>query len=176
MQVLLVHQPSVAHTFPANLSRIVGGQRYRDGVSKDGLTRLVVSLMVSGGVTAVDAAHPADAHAAVLRAVRLPGGEMLSRAFDTEVRTVPDPSVGLRVLGLTQALWRAVGRGWLEPRDGGGQALLVLSDAAAKDLAADLSQLDRSQGSAVRQAGDAWARDSTCLKNSVSAFASPASV
>lgn len=154
----------------------MGGRRYRDGMSKDGLTRLVVSLMVSGGVAAVDAAHPADAHAAVLRAVRLPGGEMLSRVFGTEVRTVPDPSVGLRVLGLTQALWRAVGRGWLEPRDGGGRALLVLSDAAAKDLAADLSQLDRSQGCAVRQAGDAWARDSTCLKNSVSAFASPASV
>ena len=101
-QVLLVHQASGVRTFPADISRTVGGRRYRDGMSKDGLTRLVVSLMVSGGVTVVDAAHPADAHAAVLRAVRLPGGEMLSRAFGTEVRTVPDPSVGLRVLGLTR--------------------------------------------------------------------------
>jgi hypothetical protein len=175
-QVLLVHQASGVRMFPADISRTVGGRRYRDGMSKDGLTRLVVSLMVSGGVTAVDAAHPVDAHAAVLHAVRLPGGEMLSRAFGMEVRTVPDPSVGLRVLGLTQALWMAVCRGWLEPRDGGGRALLVLAAAAAQDLAADLSQLDRSQGCAVRQAGDAWARDSTCLKNSVSAFASPASV
>lgn len=144
-------------------------------MSKDGLTRLVVSLMVSGGVAAVDAAQPADAHAAVLHAVRLLGGEMLSHVFGTEVRAVPDPSVGLRVLGLTQALWGAVGRGWLEPRAGDGQALLVLSDAAARDLAADLSQLDGSRGCAMRQVGDAWATDSTCLKNSVSAFASPVS-
>lgn len=145
-------------------------------MSKDGLSRLTVSLMVSGGVTAVDAAQPADAHAAVLHAVGLPGGEMLPHVFGTEVRAVPDPSVGLRVLGLTQALWEAVGRGWLEPRGVGGRALLVLSDAAARDLAANLSQLDSVQCSAVRQAGDAWAAVSTCLKSSVSTFASPMSV
>lgn len=146
-------------------------------MSKEGLTRLVVSLMVSGGVTAVDAAHPADAHAAVLAAVRLPGGEMLPCIFGAEVRAIPDPSVGLRVPGLTQALWGAVGRGWLEPRGVAGKALLVLSDAAVQDLAIGLGQLDESQGGgAVRQAGDAWAADSTSLKNRANAFASSASM
>jgi hypothetical protein len=144
-------------------------------VSKDGLTRLVVSLMVAGEVAAVDARQPANAHAAVLFAVRLPGGGTLPHVFGAEVRAVPDPSVGLRVLGLTEALWGAVGRGWLEPRGGNGQALLVLSDTASRDLAPDLCQLDGAQSRAVRQAGDAWASDSTCLKNSVSTFASPMS-
>lgn len=136
---------------------------------------MVVSLMVAGEVAAIDAAQPADAHAALLFAVQMPGGEMLPHVFGTEVRAVPDPSVKLRVLGLTQALWGAVGRGWLEPRGVNGQALLVLSDAAAGDLAPDLSQLDGTQSCAVRQAGDAWAAASTRLKNSVSAFASPVS-
>jgi hypothetical protein len=155
---------------------IVRGRRYREAMGKDGLTRLTVSLMVSGGVTVVDAAKPALAHAAVLHAIRLPGGEMLPQVFGTEVRTVPDPSVGLRVLGLTQALWGAVGRGWLKPSGMGGRALFALSGAAARDLEADLDRLNRAQFSAVRQAGDAWAADSTSLKNSVSAFTSPVSV
>jgi hypothetical protein len=145
-------------------------------MSKDGLTRLVVSLMVSGGVPAVDAARPADAHAAVLHAIRLPGGETLSRVFGTAIRAVPDPSVGLRVLGLTQALWEAVSRGWLEPRRNDGQALLVLSESGLQALAADLGKLDEAHGGgAVRQAGDAWAADSTSLKSSVVALSSPAS-
>jgi hypothetical protein len=141
----------------------------------EGLTRLVVSLMAYGGVAAVDALRPADAHAAVLRAVHLLGGEVLPNAFATEVRAVPDPSVGLRVLGLTQALWGAVGRGWLEPRGENGHALLVLSTAAVRDLAPVLSQLDEAQSDAVRQAGEAWATASTSLKKTVSAFASPCS-
>jgi hypothetical protein len=52
----------------------------------------------------------------------------------------------------------------------------MLSDLAARDFATDLSQVDEAQGGdAMRQAGDAWAIDSTCLKNSVKAFASPIS-
>jgi hypothetical protein len=137
---------------------------------------MIVSLMVAGGVNAVDAMAPADAHAAVLLAVRLPGGQTLPDVFDVEVRAVPDPSVGLRVLGLTQALWAAVGRGWLEPRGGNGQALFVLADAAAQELAGNSSQLDSVQKSAMCQAGAAWAADSTCLKKSVRALSSPRSV
>lgn len=145
-------------------------------MSKDGLTRLVVSLMVSGGVPAVDAVQPADAHAAVLNAIHLPGGDILPSIFGTEVRAVPDPSVGLRVLGLTQALWGAVGRGWLEPHGRNGQALLVLSPAAVRDLGPGLRQLNKAQGDALHQAGDAWAMASTSLKNLASAFAFPLSV
>jgi hypothetical protein len=142
-------------------------------MGKDGLARLVVSLMVSGGVAAVDAALPLAAHSAVLSAVEMPGGDELSHVFGIEVRAVPDPSVGLRVLGLTQALWTAVGLGWLEPRGADGRALFVLSSAAARDFGICLRRLDEVQGRAVRQAGAAWAADSTALKNSVSPFVSP---
>lgn len=45
---------------------------------------------------------------------------MLAAVFGVQVHAVPDPSVGLRVLGLTQALWDAVGRGWLKPHREGG--------------------------------------------------------
>lgn len=145
-------------------------------MSRDGLTRLVVSLMVSGGVTTVDIRKPGNAHAAVLEAARLAGSKTLSRVFEVEVRAVPDPSVGLRVLGLTQALWRAVDRGWLEPRAQDGRALLALSATASQDIAAALSQLDTQAGTAVRQAGDAWATDSTSLKKDDSAALSPASM
>jgi hypothetical protein len=146
-------------------------------MSMEGLTRLVVSLMVCGGVAAVDAERPGDAHAAVLHALDLPGGETLSQVFATQVHAIPDPSVGLRVVGLTQALWGAVGRGWLEPHGEGGQALLVLSDVASQELTTDLDQLDEASGGrAMRQAGDAWAAASTRLKNSPNAVASPRSV
>jgi hypothetical protein len=145
-------------------------------MSRDGLTRLVVSLMVSGGVSTVDIRRPATAHAAVLDAVRLPGGNTLAHLFDAEVHAVPDPSVGLRVRGLTQALWRAVDRGWLEPHSQDGQALLALSDTAVRDLAAGLGQLEGQAGVAVRQAGDAWASASTCLKNCASVSVSAASM
>jgi hypothetical protein len=157
------------------IPRTVGGPRYRDGMSNEGLTRLVVSLMVAGRVAAVDAAQPADAHAAVLRTVRLPGGELLPTFFGTEVRAVPDPSVGLRVVGLTRALWGAVGQGWLRPYGYEGLALLMLSAAAARDLEAEMSRLTDAQAHAVRQAGEVWAASSTSLKNLASAFASPVS-
>lgn len=142
-------------------------------MSREGLARMIVSLMVAGEVAAVDARAPAGAHAAVLLAVRLPGGQALPDIFDIEVRAVPDPSVGRRVSGLTQALWAAVGRGWLEPRAADGQALLALTDAAARDLADSLDELESCQQAALRQAGAAWATDSTCLKNSVRALPSP---
>ena len=145
-------------------------------MSREGLTRMIVSLMVAGEVAAVDALAPAGAHAAVLLAIRLPGGHTLPDVFDMEIRAVPDPSVGRRVLGLTQALWAAVGRGWLEPQADSGQALLALTDAAAQELAPPLSELDRAQRSALCQAGAAWAADSTCLKNSARALPSPRSV
>lgn len=153
-------------------SLTVADQRYSDGMDNDGLTRLVVSLMVSGGVSAVDALRPADAHAAVLRAVEVPGGHMLPHVFGATVQTIPDPGVGLRVLGLTKALWEAVGRGWLEPCSGNGHAMLVLSEAAAVDPALGLSQLAPAQSDAVRHAGAAWAASSTSLKNTDSALAS----
>lgn len=136
---------------------------------------MIVSMMVAGEVAAVDARAPAGAHAAVLLAVRIPGGQALPDVFDMEVRAVPDPSVGRRVLGLTQALWAAVGRGWLEPCASNGQALLVLTDAAAQDLASSVSELESTQQSALRQAGTAWATASTCLKNSARALPSPRS-
>jgi hypothetical protein len=145
-------------------------------MGEDGLARLVVSLMVAGGVAVVDAAMPLYVHAAVLSAVESPGGDMLLRIFGIEVHSVPDPSVGLRVRGLTQALWAAVGRGWLEARGGDGRALLVLSDAAARDFAVGLSQFDEVQSRAVRHAGDVWAASSTSLKNSVNPFVSSAFV
>lgn len=132
--------------------------------------------MVSGGVTTVDIRRPGNAHAAVLQAARIAGSKALTHAFDVEVRAVPDPTVGLRVLGLTRALWAAVDRGWLEPRAQDGQALLALSDTAARDIAASLRQLGGLAEAAVRQAGDAWATDSTSLKKDASTAVSPASM
>lgn len=38
---------------------------------------MIVSMMVAGEVAAVDARAPAGAHAAVLLAVRIPGGQTL---------------------------------------------------------------------------------------------------
>jgi hypothetical protein len=145
-------------------------------MNREGLTRLIMSLMVAGEVAAVDALAPACAHTAVLLAIRLPGGHTLPDAFDMEIRALPDPSVGRRVLGLTQALWTAVGRGWLEPQAGSGQALLALTDAAAQEFLRPLCALDSAQRSALCQAGAAWAADSTCLKNSARPLLSPRSV
>ncbi|GLW30030.1 hypothetical protein Areg01_29700 [Actinoplanes regularis] len=145
-------------------------------MSKDGLARLVVSLMVVGGVAAVDASRPLHAHAALLGAVKAPGGESLPPFFSIdEFRAVPDSGVGLRVVGLTQALWEAVGRGWLEPQGVGGRALFLLSDSAAQDLAGEIGRLNEAQSRALRQAGDAWARASTSLKNLLSALSSSGS-
>lgn len=98
-------------------------------------------------------------------------GITLLQVFGATVATSPDPHVGLRVRGLTQALWHAVARGWLQPSGG---ASFVLTGEARRNFGAQLARLDDELVAALRQVGEAWASASTDRKKAAKARWSPA--
>jgi hypothetical protein len=145
-------------------------------MSKDGMARLVVAVMVSGGIHRLDLAQPRAAHAAVLAATVNRRGEFLAQRFDADPLSVtPDPQVGLRIVGMTQALWRAVALGLLCPT-GDSTEVVVTADAQAEAGRA-LCALTDEERDAVTVAGRYWATAfSTDLKHFPRARASLAGI
>lgn len=145
-------------------------------MEKEGLSRLVVTVMAFGQIAQFDARDARDVHAAVLRAVGSPGAESLAARFDAKVSAVPDPEVGLRVKGMTQAIWGAVARGWLEPVGKGLACGFRLLDDAHVPIQVATRALSTRERSAIRQAGEAWAFASIARKNRAFAATSPAAM
>src|SRR5690349_16071385 len=126
-------------------------------MDREGLSRLVMTIMAAGRVSELDLRDDRFVHAAVLRAVRPPVGDCLAERFGTSVSAVPDAAVGMRVGGLTQALWEAVSHGWLSPLSEQGCFRFQLTDCAARTFAAEVADLPEQEQCTVRQAGEAWA-------------------
>lgn len=140
-------------------------------MSQDSLARALTAVMVTGGVVGVDLHDARDAHHALRSLWASPAGREVCRHLAVIVATVPDPDVGLRVRGLTQALWAAVSMQYLEPV--GGSSFLAVSDSAQVMAGRLVSDLSGDGRSAVAAAGQDWACRSTARNALPSSLALP---
>lgn len=140
-------------------------------MGQDSLARALAAVMVAGDVVRVDLHDTGDAHRALRGLWGSPEGHAVCEHLAVTVATIPDPDVGLRVSGLTQALWSAVTLRYLEPV--GDSSFLALSDPA-RDMAGNvLSGLSDEERAAVTAVGQDWACRSTAQNALPSSFAFP---
>ena len=140
------------------------------------LAHLVVSAMVSGGVTTLDIRDGRDAHAALMHISRSKDFLTSASALGVDIVGVPDPAVGMRVLGFTQAMWEAVAQSWLAAEYSDSIAILRVTEVARRKIVGDLAHYDETTVNLVRQAGEFWATSSTARNSCVSPTKSPARV
>lgn len=140
---------------------------YVRNMSMQGLSYLLASIMAAGDVAALDARDPRLAHLALVELDRfqIPAALSLLQRFGVEVRTTPDPEVGLRVSGLTQATWDAVADGLLEPLEDGHRVWFVLSGRERARLWRQVRHLPIGEAECLYRVGAAWALASTDRKN-----------
>lgn len=143
-------------------------------MGKEGLSRLVITVMGVAKIPAFYTRDLRDVHAAVLRAVSAPGAEYIEARLTATVSVVPDPEVGLRVNGMTQAIWGAVACGWLEPFGRGRSFGFRLLDDADTPIREAICALSTEERDAICQAGEAWVSASTARKKRARAAESPA--
>lgn len=143
-------------------------------MSERGISNLLTTIMAAGGVRRLDARDHRQAHAALRRLLESEDGRAVLSAFDVNMDWRPDPEVGIRVPGVTKALWEAVGDGGLVVDEDGVSAEFVLADHRTASLRRELSRLPAGFASAIHRTGTAWAADSTSRKNVARAALSPA--
>jgi hypothetical protein len=85
----------------------------------------------------------------------------------------PDPDVGLRVPGVTAAVWSLVAAGLFEVREYPGGAKLLVSESGLPVGFRTLMRLGAADRAAVYDAAERWACASTARKNLPSAAVSP---
>lgn len=136
-------------------------------MGKASLARALASVMSAGSVAGVDLSDAREAHRAVVALRDAPAGHLLCERMRITVRVAPDPDVGLRVEGLTQALWSAVTLRYLQPVD--GSSILALTDLARETADSMLKELSGEEKSALTSVGHAWACRSTLRNRPLSA-------
>lgn len=125
-------------------------------------------MIAAGGPSCTDSRDHWPLHAAL---VSLGECSVGSSAFPL-LAAAPDPDVGLRVQGVTVALWTLIGAGLLRPVERPGGADLVVDEDALPKARRVLMRLSGPDRAAVYAAADLWARASTSRKNRASASAS----
>ena len=141
-------------------------------MGKEPLARTVAALMVAGHVPVVDMRDARDAHRAVVELWDAPAGHGVCERWHVVVDTVPDPDVGVRVSGLTQAFWSAVALRYLEPV--AGSSVLAVTDAARDMSTRVLAVLSGEERAVLAGVGQDWACRSTSRNTRSSDLASPA--
>ncbi len=134
------------------------------------MSELVAAMISAGGPSCTDAREHRHLHAALLRLGETAGA---SAALPSLIGR-PDADVGLRVHGVTHALWSLVAAGLLKVQERAGATDFVVNAAempAARRALMRLSERDRH---AVYLAADFWARASTARKKRPSVAASSA--
>ncbi len=138
-------------------------------MGQESLGRALTAVMVAGGVVGVDLHDQRDAHRALRALWESREGRAACEHLAITVTTVPDPDVGLRVGGLTQALWSAVKKRYLEPV--GDSSFLAVSDPARAMARSLLSGLLEQERVAMTAAGQDWACRSTARNAFANSFA-----
>jgi len=137
-------------------------------MSSLGMSDLVAAMVAAGGPSCTDAREHWQLHAALVGL----GERAVGSSALPPLAGSPDPDVGLRVEGVTRALWSLVGSGLfrVEERQGGAD-LIVQPDGlpAARRVLMRLGDADRD---AVYLAANFWACASTARKNRASAAGS----
>lgn len=144
---------------------------YVGGMDQTSLARTLTAVMVAGDVMGVDLRDAGNAHRALRYLWGSPDGQAACQHLAVSVTTVPDPDVGLRVRGLTQALWLAASMRYLKPVD--DTSFLAVSDTARDMTESMLRGLSENERAAVAAAGQAWAFRSTVRKTLASSLAFP---
>lgn len=132
-------------------------------MSVRGLSDLLVAIMAAGDVDALDAQDPRLAHRAVaaVAATDTDAARHVLARYGVSVQTIPDPDVGLRVSGLTDATWKAVARGLLEPHEAGQQAWYTMPAATRMRARREVMRLDLAEAGLLQRIGADWAASST---------------
>jgi hypothetical protein len=134
-----------------------------------GMSDLVAAMIAAGGPSCTDALDHRHLHAALVRL-----GEHVSGSTLPPLAGSPDADVGLRVQGVTKALWSLVGAGLLRVQERPGGADLVVDPAEVSEARRVLMRLSEQDRRAVYGAADFWACASTSRKKRPSAATSSA--
>ena len=132
-------------------------------------------MMAVGGVERLDARDHRLAHAALRELGETASGTEVLEAFEVSRTWRPDPEVGLRVPGVTGALWDAVTSGALRVVEDGSQAGFVLAPNRRAEARRQLSHLPAAQASEIYRVATDWAVSSTARNTASSALAASAS-
>lgn len=133
------------------------------------MSDLVAAMIAAGGPGCTDARDHRTLHAALVRLGEATAGSPSLPAMSRR----PDPDVGLRVEGVTRAVWALVASGLLQVRERAGGATLVVACDALPEARRILMLLPDRDRTAIYAAADFWARSSTARKKSASAPTSP---
>jgi hypothetical protein len=83
-------------------------------------------MLAAGGPACTDARQHRHLHAALVRL----GHEVVGSTTFPSLESRPDPEVGLRIAGVTQALWSLVGNGYFRVWERPGGADLIVNEEA----------------------------------------------
>lgn len=133
------------------------------------MSDLVAAMVAAGGPVRTDARAPRHLHAALVWL----GEQQPSSAALPPLVGRPDPDVGLRVQGVTAALWSLAGAGLFRVSERPGGADLLVDEDALPWARRVLMRLSSDDCEAVYAAADRWASASTARKNSARAVSSP---
>lgn len=134
-------------------------------MSKRGISHLLTTMMAVGGVSCIDARDHRLAHDAIRRLRDSADGLEALSTFNVRLDWTPDPEVGLRVPGVTPALWAAVSAGRLTVTEGDHAATFDLTPKESTNARRQLSRLPAGIANAIYQTGTAWAAASTSRKS-----------
>lgn len=138
-------------------------------MSAIGMKELVAAMVAAGGPACTDARDHQPVHRALAWLARQGN---LSGAFP-DFELSPDPEVGTRVRGVTQALWALVGEGFFLVEDRPGRATFRLDPDRLPDARRVLMRLTVDDRTAVDHAAAIWtAASCTSRKKLRSAAAS----
>lgn len=141
-----------------------------------GLSHLLVAIMAAADVPALWVSELRLAHASVARLFQddSASAQALLLTFGVFLSARPDPEVGLRIKGMTQAVSEAVREGVLEPHEDHHEAWFSMPQEQRRMLRAQVARMDHGQSRLLYEVGAAWARTSTSRKNRRTNRSSPA--
>jgi hypothetical protein len=147
-------------------------------MSEIGLSYLLATMMAIGGVPALDVRDHRPAHGALVRLINAsnPAADALLVRYQVRRNTRPDPLVGVRVFGVTEAIWDAVRDGLLVVRESGRSAHLQVNPEVESKLRTQFMQLPAPESSEIYRIATAWAASSTSRKNTAKATMSPSPI
>lgn len=131
-------------------------------MGNDNLTLLLVAMMDAGDVPELDLMKTSDAHRALVLLNSSSIGKSICSRLNTRMDTLPDPDVGLRVQGLTKAIWVALGQGLLNPTT--SETVVALTGLGRVKSCAILATLSEAELRTLAEIGHHWTCRSTSRK------------
>lgn len=144
-------------------------------MSEIGLSNLLATMMAVGEVPALDVRDHRLAHRAVLGLLdaSTPAADAVVTRYHVRRLTQPDSLVGIRVAGVTQAIWDAVRDGLLVVHESQRSAHFLVNAEVEPDLRTQLMQLPVPESSEIYRIAEDWAAASMSRKKAARPATSP---